>query len=424
MAKLYNLARMSTATRGAGTITLGSAVLSFLSFSGAGVSDGETVTYAIEDGSNREIGRGVYTASGTTLTRSVLKSTNSDSPIVLSGDAEVFITAAAEDLLVLADGKIVVTVNGEGPHIEALRDGGSVQPDISSTNYSADFAGGPFHSRKARGSRASPLPMLAGDHFGGWGGRGYHSGGSFHASSPTAIHIVASEDQTGSAYGSYLRFVTTPQGSTTRQERAIITDNGTVWAHDTGAYDPKDATQTRPYSDTAILASGSAEGISTGVSFGVFHYGGGTAGYRGGVSGVGGTPAAPAATNAGRMLCFMGGHGHDGSSWTAGSKALIGFRAAEAWTPTAQGTYITIETTPIGSTTRAERARIDPAGNVIVGTAAIATTATDGFLYVPTCAGTPTGVPTTYTGRAPIVIDSTNNKLYFYSGGAWRDAGP
>lgn len=64
------------------------------------------------------------------------------------------------------------------------------------------------------------------------------------------------------------------------------------------------------------------------------------------------------------------------------------------------------------------------AGNAVVGSAALATTATNGFLYIPTCPGTPTGVPTTITGRAPIIVDSTNNKLYFYSGGAWRDAGP
>lgn len=64
------------------------------------------------------------------------------------------------------------------------------------------------------------------------------------------------------------------------------------------------------------------------------------------------------------------------------------------------------------------------ADSVAVGAGAIATTATDGFLYVPTCAGPPTGTPTTITGLAPIVIDGTNNKLYFYSGGSWRDAGP
>lgn len=68
--------------------------------------------------------------------------------------------------------------------------------------------------------------------------------------------------------------------------------------------------------------------------------------------------------------------------------------------------------------------RLDGAGNVIVNTAAIATNATDGFLYVPSCAGTPTGTPTTYTGRVPLVVNTTNNKLYFYSSGAWRDAGP
>jgi hypothetical protein len=78
-----------------------------------------------------------------------------------------------------------------------------------------------------------------------------------------------------------------------------------------------------------------------------------------------------------------------------------------------------------GNGTIAEAARITAQGNVIAGaSAALATTATNGFLYVPTCAGTPTGVPTTITGMAPIVVDTTNNKLYFYSGGAWRDAGP
>jgi hypothetical protein len=72
-----------------------------------------------------------------------------------------------------------------------------------------------------------------------------------------------------------------------------------------------------------------------------------------------------------------------------------------------------------------ERMRIDSSGNVIAGgSAALATTATNGFLYVPTCAGTPTGTPTAVTGMAPIVVNTTNNKLYFYSGGAWRDAGP
>jgi hypothetical protein len=76
-------------------------------------------------------------------------------------------------------------------------------------------------------------------------------------------------------------------------------------------------------------------------------------------------------------------------------------------------------------TNNTERARITATGNIVAGASvALATNASDGFLYVPTCAGTPTGTPTTITGMAPIVVDTTNNKLYFYSGGQWRDAGP
>lgn len=77
------------------------------------------------------------------------------------------------------------------------------------------------------------------------------------------------------------------------------------------------------------------------------------------------------------------------------------------------------------ATGASEAMRIDTAGNVVAGgSVALATTATNGFLYVPTCAGVPTGTPTAITGMAPIVVNTTNNKLYFYSGGAWRDAGP
>jgi len=82
-------------------------------------------------------------------------------------------------------------------------------------------------------------------------------------------------------------------------------------------------------------------------------------------------------------------------------------------------------TTPKGSNAAVERMRIDNKGNVVLGGAAVATNAIAGFAWIPACAGPPTGVPAaSYSGRIPLVIDSSNNKLYFYSGGAWRDAGP
>jgi hypothetical protein len=103
MAKLYDLARMTTATTGTGTITLGAAVSGFLTFALAGVSDGDVVSYGIKDGANSECGTGTYTASGTTLSRTVTKSTNSNAAISLSGSAEVYVTARAEDILVPAN---------------------------------------------------------------------------------------------------------------------------------------------------------------------------------------------------------------------------------------------------------------------------------------------------------------------------------
>lgn len=81
-------------------------------------------------------------------------------------------------------------------------------------------------------------------------------------------------------------------------------------------------------------------------------------------------------------------------------------------------------TTGADITTGTERMSVRSTGSVTAGTPSLATTATDGFLYVPACAGAPTGVPTGITGMVPVIVDSTNNKLYFRSGGAWRDAGP
>lgn len=60
-------------------------------------------------------------------------------------------------------------------------------------------------------------------------------------------------------------------------------------------------------------------------------------------------------------------------------------------------------------------------GSLVNTSGAIATTATSGFIYASSCAGTPTGTPTTFTGSVPLVIDTSTGtgKLWAYIGGAW-----
>jgi hypothetical protein len=99
MVTLVNRAKMTTATTGTGTLTLGSAVGGYQSFAAAGVADGNTVRYVIEDGNDWEIGAGVYTASGTPLSGTVSESTAAGSAINLTGNATVFVTVAAQDII-------------------------------------------------------------------------------------------------------------------------------------------------------------------------------------------------------------------------------------------------------------------------------------------------------------------------------------
>jgi hypothetical protein len=104
MAKLFNRARVNTATAGTGTMTLGSAVsAAYFTFAEAGVPDGTVVSYVIEDGNDVEMGIGTYTVSGTTLSRDTVTSskisgTAGTTKLTLSGSAVVFIDALAADI--------------------------------------------------------------------------------------------------------------------------------------------------------------------------------------------------------------------------------------------------------------------------------------------------------------------------------------
>ena len=63
----------------------------------------------------------------------------------------------------------------------------------------------------------------------------------------------------------------------------------------------------------------------------------------------------------------------------------------------------------------------DGKGDVMLGSLS-GTAATDGFFYIPSCAGAPTGTPTARTGYSVLCFDSTNGRLYTWNGSAWKYA--
>ena len=94
----------TTTTTGTGTITLLGAVTQFQSFA-AGVGNGNSTYYTIADqsGVNWEEGIGTYTTSGSTLTRTVLASSNAGALVNFpAGTKNVFCSYPAEAAVLAA----------------------------------------------------------------------------------------------------------------------------------------------------------------------------------------------------------------------------------------------------------------------------------------------------------------------------------
>lgn len=102
--QILNRVLVATATTGTGTLTLGAAEPGgWLTAEQAGGTDGQTVTYVIEEGSDFEIGRGVLGASATTLTRATVEASKiggvpGTAKMELTGQAKVFLAPSAADL--------------------------------------------------------------------------------------------------------------------------------------------------------------------------------------------------------------------------------------------------------------------------------------------------------------------------------------
>ena len=136
-----------------------------------------------------------------------------------------------------------------------------------------------------------------------------------------------------------------------------------------------------------------------------------------------GTPGAHSAIISGDSMSSFNTGGWDGSAVI--NTTFIGVNATDNWSSSLHGYKVRFVSVATGTTTAKNRLWIEHNGDIVLGdeSAALATSATDGFLHISKSAGPPTGTPTVYLSGAPIHIDSTNSNVWIYSGSAWRLVG-
>lgn len=130
----------TTTTTGTGTLTLGGAVTGYQTFSSA-IGNGNTCYYAIDGGSQWEVGLGTVGA-GTLARNTVLESSNSGSLVNLSaGTKNVFVTYPAERGIT-QDENLTATAPQLGATNGIVVNANSVSASYTiPTNYNAMSAG-------------------------------------------------------------------------------------------------------------------------------------------------------------------------------------------------------------------------------------------------------------------------------------------
>jgi len=229
-----------------------------------------------------------------------------------------------------------------------------------------------FEFQRANGTLAAPSQVLSGETLGSLHFRGYHStggGGAFPTTNSATIQAVAAETYTSTAQGGHLTLQTTPIGSTTSAERIRITEAGNV-----GIGTTTPAATLHIASGYGLVDRYAAAPMLT-------------------LQRANGTLAAPSQVLSGETLgaLHFGGY-HSGGAFPATNSATVRGLAAENFTSTAQGGHLSFRTTPVGSTTIAERVRITERGDVGIGTTTPGFASSAGRNYLSLIGSTSLGV--------------------------------
>jgi|GEM_PF-1127497 len=130
--------------------------------------------------------------------------------------------------LIVQSGFVGIGTTSPSTNLEVVRE--LAPPTVMATGYRDTYSAGVFTGRKARGTIAAPGAVQTDDILATFGGYGYAPGGWPAGSTAVKarMQIVAAENWTVSAQGTYINFLTTPTGSLSRAEVMRITDAGDV----------------------------------------------------------------------------------------------------------------------------------------------------------------------------------------------------
>lgn len=326
------------------TIGAGSAVTNQYGFF-ASAQSSATNNYAFYANSSANTGRWNFYANGTAQN-------------YFAGNTMIGSTNGSAKLTVAGQSGVASAVTGSVAHISGVDSTASI---VQNDAYNGQPT---LVLRRSNGTASVPTALANGDLFGVISMRGYGAS-AYSSGSRILIAGEAAEAWTDSAQGASIRFATTPIGSTTNTIVARMYENGAMAI---GA-DSKAAKLTvagqsgvaTPISNSNLHISG-ADSTQNNLSMDSYGESSNIAFRR-----AQGTQASPTAITSGVSLGSVGWRGYGSTAYASGSRVLIQAVASQTWTDTAQGTYLGFSTTPNGSTSIAERMRIQNSGNVSIG---------------------------------------------------------
>lgn len=197
--------RLTAASNGAGGVTDHGLL--------TGLADDDHTQYALLAGRSGGQNLRGGTGSGNNLTLS--STTNATKGLIKFGS-----DSAYDEV----NGRLGIGTVAPATTIHAGGDGFS---DLQLDTYGGSAAAaGKMSGRKARGTLASPTPVLADDFLLDFNGRGYVNG-AFSVARARVLLGVA-QDWTSTAQGAYIAFYTTQNNTTTTDEKVRINHNGRV----------------------------------------------------------------------------------------------------------------------------------------------------------------------------------------------------